>query len=286
MKMEVVKEIEHLREIRRKCSDPFGLVPTMGYLHEGHLSLIRRAIRECASVGVSIFVNPTQFGPNEDLSAYPRDLERDLALLSAEGVVLVWTPEVEDLYPPGDPTWVEVEGLTERLEGAQRPGHFRGVTTVVSKLFNAFQPTKAYFGQKDAQQARVIQRMTGDLLLPIDVVICPIVREADGLAMSSRNSYLNPEQRHAATVLSRSLKKAGLLYESGERDAEALRVQMLEVLQGEPLAEVQYVSVADPLTLKEIHGELSHALLSMAIYIGKTRLIDNHIVGSPQEGAA
>jgi pantoate--beta-alanine ligase len=282
MKMDVVKQLEHLRETRRTYSDPFGLVPTMGYLHEGHLSLVRCAKSECASVGVSIFVNPTQFGPNEDLTAYPRDLERDLSLLSAEGVDLVWIPEVEDLYPPGDPTWVDVEGLTEHLEGAKRPGHFRGVTTVVTKLFNAFQPTKAYFGQKDAQQARVIQRMSEDLLLPIEIVICPIVREADGLAMSSRNSYLNPKQRQAATVLSRALKETASLYESGEREAEALRLHMLEVLRSEPLAEVQYVSVADPHSLKEIDGVFSYALLSMAVYIGKTRLIDNHIVGAPE----
>jgi pantoate--beta-alanine ligase len=282
--MDVVQRLEHLRTARVKCSDPFGLVPTMGYLHEGHLSLVRRAKGECASVGVSIFVNPTQFGPNEDLAAYPRDLERDLALLSAEGVDLVWTPEVEDLYPLGDPTWVNVECLTERLEGAKRPGHFRGVTTVVAKLFNAFQPTKAYFGQKDAQQARVIKRMAEDLLLPVDIVVCPIVREPDGLAMSSRNSYLNPEQRQAATVLSRSLNEAASLYESGERDAEALRECMLGVLKSEPLADVQYVSVADPLSLKEINGELFHALLSMAVCIGKTRLIDNHVLGDPELG--
>ncbi len=282
--MEVVQRVEQLRKERAILPNPFGLVPTMGYLHEGHLSLVRRAKQECASVGVSIFVNPTQFGPNEDLAAYPRDLERDLSLLSGEGVDLVWTPEVVDLYPPGDPTWVEVEGITTVLEGAQRPGHFRGVTTVVTKLFNAFQPTKAYFGQKDAQQARVIQRMTEDLLLPIEIVVCPIVREPDGLAMSSRNSYLDGDQRQAATVLSRALKQAVDLYQSGEHNAEALRVFITETLEGEPLAQVQYVSVADPTTLQEIEGEVSYGLLSMAVYIGKTRLIDNIVVGAPAMG--
>jgi pantoate--beta-alanine ligase len=252
----------------------------MGYLHDGHLSLVRRAKEECSSVGVSIFVNPTQFGPNEDLAAYPRDLERDLEILSARGVELVWTPDVGDLYPPGEPTWVDVEGLTAVLEGAKRPGHFRGVTTVVAKLFNAFQPTKAYFGQKDAQQVRVIQRMTEDLLLPTEIVVCPIVREPDGLAMSSRNSYLNTEQRQAATVLSQALLEAESLYKSGERSAEALRLKMIETLRAQPMADVEYVSVADPHSLQELEGELTHALLSMAVYIGETRLIDNRIVRS------
>jgi pantoate--beta-alanine ligase len=279
--MEVVQRLEQLRRQRAGSPNPFGLVPTMGYLHEGHLSLVRRAKEECASVGVSIFVNPTQFGPDEDLAAYPRDLDRDLSLLKNEGVDLVWTPEVEDLYPPGDPTWVEVEGLTKPLEGARRPGHFRGVTTVVTKLFNAFQPNRAYFGQKDAQQARVIQRMTEALLIPVDIVICPTVREADGLALSSRNSYLKRDQRQAAVVLSRALGAAAALFESGERDADALRAHAIEILNAEPLAEVQYVSLSDPLTLREIEGEITHGLLSMAVYVGKTRLIDNITLGSP-----
>jgi pantoate--beta-alanine ligase len=279
--MKVVKRLDALREARAVCADPFGLVPTMGYLHEGHLSLVHQAKAECASVGVSIFVNPTQFGPNEDLATYPRDLDRDLAMLSEADVDVVWTPEVEDLYPSGDPTWVHVEGLTEVLEGAERPDHFRGVTTVVSKLFNAFQPTKAYFGQKDAQQARVIRRMTEDLLFPIDIVVCPIVRESDGLAMSSRNKYLNPEQRQAATVLSKALEAASALHGSGAQDAQGLRSRMLEILAAQPLAEVQYVSVADPVSLQELQGSVEHALLSMAVKIGKTRLIDNRLLGSP-----
>ena len=278
--MKVVERLKHLRQARTKLPDPFGLIPTMGFLHEGHLSLVRQAKQECDSVGVSIFVNPTQFGPSEDLAAYPRDLERDLGMLDQAGVDLVWTPAVEELYPEGAPTWVTVDDLTEVLEGAQRPDHFRGVTTVVTKLFNAFQPSKAYFGQKDAQQARVIQRMTEDLLVPVDIVICPIVREPDGLAMSSRNTYLNPEQRQAATVLSQALGSAAELYESGQRDAAALRERMIEIIATQPIAQVQYISVADPESLKELKGDIDHALLSMAVYIGKTRLIDNRLLGS------
>jgi pantoate--beta-alanine ligase len=282
MKMRVVEQLAKLRQERETLPEPLGLVPTMGFLHEGHLSLVRFAKEGCASVAVSIFVNPTQFGPEEDLETYPRDLERDLAMLEAEAVDLVWTPGEEDLYPPGDPTWVTVEGLTEVLEGAQRPGHFCGVTTVVSKLFNAFQPQKAYFGQKDAQQARVIERMTQDLLFPVEIVVCPIVREPDGLAMSSRNSYLDSEQRKAAVVLSQALDKAESDYKAGEREAEVIRESMLGVLEAEPLARVEYVSVADPRTLQEVEGSVDHALLSMAVYVGRTRLIDNRFLGSPQ----
>jgi pantoate--beta-alanine ligase len=251
----------------------------MGYLHEGHLSLVRRARQECDHVVVSIFVNPTQFGPKEDLSKYPRDLDRDLHLLEPLGVDLVWLPAPEIMYPPGYQTWVEVEAITRPLEGARRPGHFRGVTTVVAKLFNAVQPDKAYFGQKDAQQAAVIRQMTRDLSYPIEIVVCPIVREPDGLAMSSRNVYLDPEQRKAATVLSRSLRAAQEDYDNGERDAEKLRGKMKEVLAGEPLAEVQYVSCADYDTLEELETVTGKALLSMAVFMGKTRLIDNIVLG-------
>lgn len=277
--MKVVTSLDELRTARAKLAEPVGFVPTMGYLHEGHLSLVRRARGSCASVAVSIFVNPTQFGPNEDLEAYPRDLARDLALLEAEGVDLVWTPEVEDLYPAGSQTWVTVEELTKPLEGARRPGHFRGVTTVVCKLFNAVQPAKAFFGQKDAQQARVVQRMVQDLLFPIEIVVCPIVREEDGLAMSSRNTYLNPEQRKAATALHRALQAAAQSFQGGERDADALRRRMLDVLEAEPLARVEYVSAADPDSLQELEGPVERALLSMAVYVGKTRLIDNWVLG-------
>src|SRR5512146_473196 len=221
--MMIASTLEELQHARALLDDPLGLVPTMGYLHEGHLSLARRARDECRSVAVSIFVNPTQFGPNEDLSKYPRDLERDLQLLETVGVDLVWTPTPEVMYPPGYQTWVEVQEVTRPLEGAQRPGHFRGVTTVVSKLFNAVQPEKAYFGQKDAQQAAVVRQMTADLNFPVEIVVCPIVREPDGLAMSSRNVYLDPAQRKAATVLYRALNAAKAAYDKGEQDATKLR---------------------------------------------------------------
>jgi pantoate--beta-alanine ligase len=250
----------------------------MGYLHEGHISLVRRAKAECDYVAVSIFVNPTQFGPNEDLAKYPRDLDRDLHLLEDAGVDLVWTPTPEVMYPSGFQTWVEVEEMTRPLEGAQRPGHFRGVTTVVTKLFNAVQPTKAYFGQKDAQQAAVIRRMTEDLNFPIEIVVCPIVREPDGLAMSSRNIYLDAHQRKAATVLYRSLSAAKEEYEKGERDAEKLRRKMKEVIASEPLAQMQYVSCADYDTLQELEKVTGKTLLSMAVFFGKTRLIDNFVL--------
>ncbi len=277
--MKVVSTLSELRAARADLPEPLGLVPTMGFLHEGHLSLVRRAKEECSSVGVSIFVNPTQFAPSEDLEAYPRDLDRDLALLDGEGADLVWTPAASELYPPGAQTWVTVDEVTRTLEGAQRPGHFRGVTTVVAKLFNAFQPQRAYFGQKDAQQARVIQRMVQDLLFPVEIVVCPIVREPDGLAMSSRNTYLAGPERAAATVLSRALIEAQEAFHSGERHADTLRETMRRVLDSEPLAQTQYVSVADPATLLELDGEIENALLSMAVFVGKTRLIDNALVG-------
>ena len=268
-----------LRSNRLSYPGKVGLVPTMGYLHEGHLSLVRRAREECDHVIVSIFVNPAQFGPKVDLSKYPRDLDRDLSLLEPLGVDLIWMPTAEIVYPPGFQTWVDVETITQPLEGAMRPGHFRGVTTVVAKLFNSVQPHKAYFGQKDAQQAAVIRQMTRDLNFPIEIVVCPIVREPDGLAMSSRNVYLDSEQRKAATVLSRALEAAKEKYESGVRDAEKIRIEMKEVLASEPLAEVQYVSCADYDTLEELETVNGKTLLSMAVFIGKTRLIDNVVLG-------
>ena len=242
--MRTVITLTELGEARRSFDGRVGLVPTMGYLHEGHLSLVRRARQECEHVVVSIFVNPAQFGPKEDLSKYPRDLDRDLSLLAPLGVDLVWMPTAEVMYPLGYQTWVEVEAITRPLEGAMRPGHFRGVTTVVAKLFNAIQPHRAYFGQKDAQQAAVIRQMTRDLSYPIEVVVCHIVREPDGLVMSSRNIYLDAAQRQAATVLSRSLRAAKEVYERGEQDAEKIRAKIKEVLASEPLAQVQYVSCA------------------------------------------
>ncbi|MEZ4769663.1 MAG: pantoate--beta-alanine ligase [Caldilineales bacterium] len=277
--MKTVTTLEELWAARAMLAGPVGLVPTMGFLHDGHLSLVRRAREECESVVVSIFVNPTQFGPNEDLATYPRDLDRDLALLEAAGADLVWTPTVEVMYPPGFQTHVEVEYVSRGLEGERRPGHFRGVATVVAKLFAAVQPQRAYFGQKDAQQAVVIRQMCRDLSFPVQVVICPIVREADGLAMSSRNTYLHGDERIAATVLHRALTAARSAFEAGSRDAETLRRIMADTIDGEPLARRQYVSCADPLTLAELNGPVERALLSMAVYIGKTRLIDNLLLG-------
>ncbi len=278
--MKTILSIEDLRSERRLLSDPLGFVPTMGYLHEGHLSLVRSAREHCASVVVSIFVNPSQFGPQEDLSRYPRDLPRDLALLEAAGVDLVWTPTAEMMYPPGFQTWVSVDEVSAPLEGSMRPGHFRGVATVVAKLFNAVQPTKAYFGQKDAQQAAVIRRMVADLNFNLEIVVCPIQREPDGLALSSRNVYLDQEQRMAAVVLSRALRAAEAEFDRSERRADRLRAIMTETIQAEPLAEMQYVSCADPLSMQEIEGLISdQALLSMAVFIGKTRLIDNLVLG-------
>ena len=277
--MNTVSTLSDIRAARLSFKGTVGLVPTMGYLHEGHLSLIRKAKAECDHVIVTIFVNPTQFGPTEDLSKYPRDLERDLNLISPLGVDLVWNPTAEVMYPTGYQTWVEVEAMTQPLEGSMRPGHFKGVTTVVAKLFNATQPDKAYFGQKDAQQAAVIRQMVRDLNFPIEIVICPTTREADGLAMSSRNKYLNEAERKAAVVLFHSLSAAKELYEGGERNAEKIRGKMKEVLAAEPLAQMQYVSCADYDSLEELSEIKGKALLSMAVFLGKTRLIDNFILG-------
>jgi pantoate--beta-alanine ligase len=275
--MRTVSTLPDLRSARLSLDGTVGLVPTMGYLHEGHLSLIRRAHEECDQVAVSIFVNPTQFGPKEDLAKYPRDLDRDMKLIEPY-TDLLWTPTTEIMYPPGYQTWVDVEEMTRPLEGAMRPGHFRGVTTVVAKLFNAFQPDKAYFGQKDAQQAAVIRQMVRDLNFPLEVVVCPIVREPDGLAMSSRNVYLDPEQRKAATVLYRALSEAKEAYENGERNADQLRQSMKDMLASEPLAQMQYVSCADYDTLEELETVTGKTLLSMAAFLGKTRLIDNFVL--------
>lgn len=276
--MQTVTTLTDLRALRTSLTGSFGLVPTMGALHAGHLALVRRAKRECAQVGVSLFVNPTQFGPNEDLSKYPRTLERDLQLLDAEGVAVVWTPTPDSMYPPGFQTWVTVEEVTKPLEGKARPGHFRGVTTVVAKLFNAFTPDRVYFGQKDAQQVVVIQHMARDLNFPLEIVVCPTEREPDGLALSSRNAYLNPEERQAATVLYRALSAAKKEFEAGQRDAEILRAILSSTIATEPLAREEYVSVADPETLTELEIIERGALLSMAVRMGKTRLIDNFLL--------
>lgn len=281
--MNVVSRIDELRKIRRSQKGSVGLVPTMGFLHDGHLSLVRQAREENSFVVVSIFVNPTQFGPSEDLSSYPRDLDRDLLLLAQEGVDLVWNPTPEIMYPSSYQTWVQVENLTKTLEGAQRPGHFRGVTTIVAKLFNAVSPDRAYFGQKDAQQAVVIRRMVKDLNFPIEIILCPIVREPDGLALSSRNTYLNNAQRKSAPILYKALTEAKRVYQDRElRDADQLTNLVLSIIQTEPLAEVQYVSISDLETLEELHGDFAAGLLSLAVYFGRTRLIDNILLADEE----
>jgi pantoate--beta-alanine ligase len=276
--MKVVETLEELRLARKDLVAPIGLVPTMGFLHEGHLSLVRQARIECSSVVVSIYVNPSQFGPSEDLAKYPRDLKGDLDKLASEGVDLIWTPTDKVMFPAGYQTWVMVEEITKLLEGAIRPVHFRGVATVVSKLFNAVMPDKAYFGQKDAQQVAVIRRLVRDLDFPIDIIVCATVREPDGLAMSSRNVYLNPQERQAAVLLSRGLFKAKAAFEAGECDASCLREIVRNTLMTEGLLKVQYVSCAHPDTLQELEGKVDHALISLAVTIGKTRLIDNILV--------
>ena len=276
--MKEVVELVELKKERALLKDPVGFVPTMGYLHNGHISLVKQAKETCASVVASIFVNPAQFGPNEDLNAYPRDIPGDLKKLEIAGVDLVWLPTPEIVYPKDFNTWVNVEGVSEPLEGAMRPGHFRGVATVVAKLFNVVQPQKAYFGQKDAQQVAVLKQMTRDLDFPVEIVVGPTVRDPDGLAMSSRNSYLDPQQRKAATILYRALNAAQVAYSAGERSGQALRDLMQKTIEGEPLAKVQYVSCADRDTLRELDLIEKGALLSMAVYVGKTRLIDNLIL--------
>ena len=276
--MKQVVTPQELREARALLKNPVGFVPTMGYLHNGHVSLVKLARQSCASVIASIFVNPAQFSPNEDLNDYPRDIPRDLKKLEQPGVDLVWLPTPEIVYPKGFNTWVDVEGVSIPLEGAMRPGHFRGVATVVAKLFNSVRPDKAYFGQKDAQQVAVIKQMTRDLNFPIEIVVGPTIRELDGLAMSSRNSYLNPEERKAATILYRALTTAGAAYAAGERNGEALRTLMRKTIESGPLAKVQYVSCADRDTLRELDRIANGALLSLAVYIGKTRLIDNFVL--------
>jgi pantoate--beta-alanine ligase len=277
--MKVVETAAELSQLRGKMPGPLGFVPTMGYLHEGHLVLVRRAKAQHASVAVSIFVNPTQFGPKEDFRQYPRDPKRDLALLEREGTDLVFMPPVEEIYPPGFGKWVDVGRLARRLEGASRPGHFRGVATVVARLFELVKPDRAYFGQKDAQQLLVIRKMVADLALNLEVVAVPTVREPDGLAMSSRNTYLNPEERKQAVVLYQALTLARRLYDEGERDAAAIRRKMTALIQKQPSAAIDYISIADAETLEELDEVKPPALVSMAVKIGRTRLIDNVVVG-------
>ena len=277
--MKVVDTIGAMKAERGKLTGSVGFVPTMGYLHEGHLALVRHARTETLSVIVSIFVNPTQFGPQEDFATYPRDPERDLALLEKENVGVVFMPSAQEMYPEGFSSSVAVEGITERLEGKPRPGHFMGVTTVVAKLFNIVQPDRAYFGQKDAQQLAVIRKMVSDLNMNLEIVAVPTVREPDGLAMSSRNTNLTPEERKAAPVLWKALCLARGHWENGEKDAARLRQEMTTLIEREPFAQIEYVSIADPETLEELTKIAEPALVSLAVRIGGTRLIDNTILG-------
>jgi pantoate--beta-alanine ligase len=247
----------------------------MGALHEGHLSLVRAARASCDGVAASIFVNPTQFGPNEDLAHYPRSFERDRELLEREGVELLFAPSVEEMYPAGAVTWVTVEGLSDKLDGRSRPGHFRGVTTVVAKFFHVVEPDAAFFGQKDAAQAAIIRRMVRDLNLPVEIVVCPIVREPDGLAMSSRNAYLNPEQRKRALVLHRSLMRVQRLADAGERLAAKLMAAGREEFAAESFVRLDYFEIVDPDTLDRVEDISGGALAAAAAFVGNTRLIDN-----------
>lgn len=273
--MEVVRQVDSLKALRPSWPRPVGLVPTMGYLHDGHLSLVRRARSETATVVVSIFVNPTQFGPSEDLSSYPRNLERDLEFLEREGADVVFVPPASEMYPGGYSTWVDAEGVASLLEGASRPGHFRGVATVCNKLFNIVAAERAYFGQKDAQQVAVITKMVRDLNMNLDIVVVPTVREPDGLAMSSRNAYLSPKERVAASVLYRALTSARDMRREGCLDATLVRERMADIVRSEPLASLDYAAVVAPGSFEELEALDGRALAVIAVRIGATRLIDN-----------
>ena len=280
--MQIIETVEAFRSVERACARPLGLVPTMGYLHEGHLSLVRRARADNATAAASIFVNPTQFGENEDLSTYPRDMEGDLEKLEREGVDLVFAPSAGEMYPSGFDTSIDVGAATRRLEGEFRPGHFAGVATVVCKLLTITRPDNVYFGQKDAQQSLVISRLNDDLNLGANVVVMPTVRDADGLALSSRNAYLTADERQPALSLIRVLRLAESLYDVGVRDAETIRQQMRQALATEPRASVEYVSIADSQTLDELFHIDRPALVSLAVRVGAVRLIDNLILGSEE----
>ena len=263
---------------QRATGSTIGLVPTMGALHLGHASLIRAASASCRSVAVSIFVNPTQFGPNEDFARYPRSFEADCALAEASGANVVFAPSVEEMYPPGAATFVEVEGLSKRLDGRSRPGHFRGVTTVVAKLLIAAEPDRAFFGQKDAAQVAVLRRMVGDLRIGTEIVVCPIVREPDGLALSSRNTYLSAAERRQALVLSRTIRTVESLFAAGERNSATLIAAACSTFATEPAVRIDYIELVDWLTLKSLETAASGALFAVAAYVGTTRLIDNTIL--------
>jgi len=275
-----------IAEVRAACGDArtggksLGLVPTMGALHEGHLSLVRAAKAQCGAVAVSIFVNPTQFGPTEDLAKYPRQFDRDCQLLQQEGADILFAPPVEEIYSQGNVTWVLVEGLSDKLDGRSRPGHFRGVTTVVAKLFHIIDPHAAFFGQKDAAQLAVIRCMVRDMHFPVEIVACPIVREADGLAMSSRNLYLNQKERACAPILHRSLEQVERDFRAGDRIAAKLISAAEEVLGSEPPVRVDYLEIVDPNSLDPIERISGKALVAIAAYVGATRLIDNIVLDS------
>lgn len=279
--MEIIRTVAELRawrRARRNAGQSVGLVPTMGALHAGHASLIRAAASGCDAVAVSVFVNPTQFGPNEDFSRYPRTFEADCALAAAEGASVVFAPEVEDLYPGGAATFVEVEGLSSRLDGASRPGHFRGVATVVSKLLIAAEPDRAYFGQKDAAQVAVLRRMVADLLLPVEIVVCPIVRDADGLALSSRNVFLSVQEREWALVLSRAVRMVEGLVARGERRSGVLLEAARFLFDEVPEVRVDYIEVVDWATLLPVETAGAGMLFAVAAWVGATRLIDNAVL--------
>lgn len=276
--MKIIETISEVKKARYNLKGTVGFFPTLGYLHEGHLSLVKQSCKENDFTVSSIFVNPTQFGPSEDFNSYPRDFERDLAMLEKEGVEFVFMPSTKEMYPDGYNTWVDVEKITAKLEGASRPTHFRGVATVVAKLFNILEPDRAYFGQKDAQQLAVIKKMVKELNMNVTVVTCPTVREPDGLAMSSRNVYLKPDERKIANVLYTSLQTAQKMYRNGERNAEKIRREMTNLINRQPLAHIDYISIVDNETLDEIDEIKAPALVSLAVKIGKPRLIDNIVL--------
>jgi pantoate--beta-alanine ligase len=284
-----VKRCVTISEARAACREArahpkrLGLVPTMGALHEGHLSLVRAAKAQCDVVAVSIFVNPKQFGPTEDLAKYPRQFERDCALLEKENVDIVFAPSIEKMYVKGESTWVTVEGLSDKLDGRSRPGHFRGVTTVVAKLFHVIEPDVAFFGQKDAAQVAVVRRMVRDLNFPVEIAVCPIVREPDGLAMSSRNAYLNPEERQRALVLQRSLREVEKQFHAGERTAASLVSAAKQIIADEPQVRLDFFEIVDPDTLDPLDQISRPALAAVAAYVGSTRLIDNVVLAPSEE---
>jgi pantoate--beta-alanine ligase len=275
-----IQETNQFVRSARRAGQLVGFVPTMGALHEGHLSLVRAAKAQTDVVVVSIFVNPLQFGPQEDLAKYPRTFERDCELLRNEGVDLIFAPSAEEMYPPGAITLVEVKGLTDRLDGISRPGHFRGVTTVVAKLFHIVEPDKAFFGQKDAAQSAIIRQMVRDLNFQLEIVVCPIVREPDGLAMSSRNAYLSGEERQRGLVLSRALQAVQAAFDAGERDVAKLESAGKLAMAAEPSVRLDYLSIVDPDTLEPANDFKRPALVAVAAWVGSTRLIDNRILNS------